>query len=150
MDNLLKISVLGLAILLGDALQNDVQAQEGQAGKAKGFSELDKDGNGQLTKAEIESHMQARFNNADTDSNGALSRDELVARGKKKSEERANRMLERLDANEDGALTFAEMKEGRGGKLFNRADANGDGAISEAEFEEMKQKRRAKRAEKSE
>ncbi len=49
-------------------------------------------------------------------------------------------MVERLltfDANQDGALTRAELTDERLHPLFLRADANGDGTVSKAELVEL-------------
>ncbi len=101
------------------------------------FEELDTDGNGEITQAEMEEHRAARFQQADTDGDGKLSLDEMQAQARQQADARAKRMMERLDADEDGFLTAAEMPmRQRMGKMFDRVDADGNGAISQAEYDE--------------
>ncbi|MFC3615758.1 EF-hand domain-containing protein [Lutimaribacter marinistellae] len=101
------------------------------------FEELDTDGNGEITRAEMEGHRAARFQEADTDGDGKLSLDEMQAQARQRADVRAQRMMEHLDADKDGFLNPAEMpKHERAGKMFDRADRDGSGGISKAEFEE--------------
>ncbi len=118
------------------------------------FSTLDLDGNGELTQTELQNAAQARFDAADTDGNGALSQAELEARGSERAKTRAARMIEHLDANEDGELSREEMSEGRKGgrrggrdlgRMFERIDADGSGTITQAEFDEARENFRGKR-----
>jgi Ca2+-binding EF-hand superfamily protein len=61
-------------------------------------------------------------------------------RGGKRGEMR----FERLDADSDGSVTFAEFSRPMM-ERFNEADADGDGTISAAELEEALESRRAER-----
>lgn len=105
------------------------------------FSAVDTNGDGKLTQEEMQAHAKARFDAADTNGDGKLSVDELAAAAQKREEERrakkAARMLERLDANNDGALSFDEMpgQQSRADRMFARMDADGDGAISKEEMD---------------
>lgn len=103
------------------------------------FQELDADGNGEITKAEMDAHRKARFSKADTNGDGKLSVEEMQARAQEHAKERAGKMLERHDANKDGFLTEDELpKPRKAGKFFDRMDADGNGAISEEEFAQAK------------
>lgn len=112
------------------------------------FSELDTNGDGQVTAAELEALGQKRFEQSDTDGDGFVTLEEMKANMLKQAEERFEKhgakMLERKDANGDGKLSFEEMSpnETRKEKMFGHMDANGDGAISEAEFDEARAKMR--------
>ncbi len=111
----------------------------GMRSEQMSFEQLDADANGEITRAEMTAHREARFAGADTDGNGSLSRDELIAAGDKRSAERVDRMLSRFDANKDGALTQDEMPKPRdAGDRFDRIDRDGSGGVSKAEFEEAK------------
>ncbi len=132
---------LTMAILAGLAGQG--YAAGGHNGPRHSFEELDINGDGQITRAEMESHKQARFEQSDSDGDGKLSRAELETRIQKKQklrrEHRLDKMIKRHDTNGDGALTFAEMSENRRHDHFTTADANEDGAISASEFAAMKE-----------
>ncbi|MEM7074268.1 MAG: EF-hand domain-containing protein [Pseudomonadota bacterium] len=135
--NLTLIAALAVSIAAGNA----VKAEDGgssREGKRPGFEALDANGDGMLERAELDQHMKARFDAADTDGDGLLSRDELSARAKSRSESRLDRMLNRVDADKDGAVSFEEMRAVRGGKMFERADADGDGFVTRAEFDAAK------------
>ncbi|GAB5437623.1 EF-hand domain-containing protein [Falsiruegeria mediterranea] len=117
----------------------------GTAVLAKGshatFQELDADGNGEITQAEMEAHRTARFAKADTDGDGKLSLEEATAKGQERAAKRAEKMFERHDANKDGFLDAEELpKPRRAGKFFDRMDKDGSGGISEAEFAEARER----------
>lgn len=109
------------------------------------FSELDANGDGNVTKAEMEAHAKARFDAADTDGNGKLSQAEMKAAAEKRAEEArqrrfermAARMMERMDADGDGEVSFDEMpgQQTRQDRMFDRLDADNDGAISAEEMD---------------
>lgn len=139
---------LGLAIATVPVM---AEAQ-GHKGPRINFEELDANSDGELTQTELDAHRLARFTSADADGDGALSKAELLARAKEgredRAERRADRMIERLDANSDGKLSAEEMAargEGRRGNIFERLDADSSGTISKAEFEQAKTLRKGKR-----
>lgn len=143
MKNALLMTGLSVAILAGGLTQAVAEGKH-RHGMHHSFEDLDADGDGQITKAEMEGHMQARFEGADTDGSGALSKDELIARMTERQAERiaryAGHMIERHDANGDGELTMAEMRARHDGDRFARMDENGDGSISRDEFDAMHEK----------
>ncbi len=105
------------------------------------FQELDANGDGQVTQAEIEAHRNKRFTDADTDGDGQISLEEMQAAAQTKANERAAKFFERQDANKDGVLSEDELpKPRRGAKMFERIDADGDGSISEQEYADAKDK----------
>lgn len=110
------------------------------------FSELDLNGDGQVTAEEMQALGEKRFNEADTNGDGFLSKDEMKAQMLKRMEAKAEKygtkVMERKDANGDGQLSLEEMRpnEKRQGKMFGRFDSDGDGVISEAEFAAAKEK----------
>ncbi|PSL19659.1 EF-hand domain-containing protein [Shimia abyssi] len=125
---------------------------KGQGGKHRGmqinFEELDTNGDGFVTQAEMDAHAAARFAKMDTNGDGALSADELEAAVAERAQERAKkgaaRMIEHRDANGDGVLSQDEMKPKaeRSAKMFDRLDSDGDGQISKEEFEAAREKMR--------
>ncbi|QYX57919.1 calcium-binding protein [Roseovarius sp. SCSIO 43702] len=147
-SNIGRMILLATAVSLGYA----GTAQAGPGGERPTFEALDADGDGKITRAEMQAHRDARFAEVDSDGDGKLSAAELEARMKARAERRAARMLERLDTDGDGAVSKAEMEARRGGDHMMRADGDGDGAISKAEFDAMKaqmKKRHGKKADKS-
>jgi Ca2+-binding EF-hand superfamily protein len=108
------------------------------------FEQVDADGDGKITKAEMEAYKTARFEAADTDGDGKLSQDEMTAALDDRRMARAVDMVTRLDTDEDGLLSAEELAAGgpRRGPMdmFDKLDADGDGALS---LEEMQQARGA-------
>lgn len=107
------------------------------------FDKLDTNADGALSEAEIKAAGAARFAEADADGDGALSKEELLERSRNRSASRVDRMMERLDADNDGKLTMAELEaRPRRGDVFARLDANNDGSISKEEFEARRKMRK--------
>lgn len=151
MRDALRLTALGAAITLGVIAANGpgsalaqggghLGAQHGQHGRGPDFGALDSDGDGWITRAELDAMRAARFAEADSDGDGKLSAAELEARGA----QRAARMMKRLDANGDALLAPEEIAQARRGggpdRMFARADSDGDGSLSQAEFEAMRGK----------
>lgn len=137
--------MLGALIPLGLAVSLPVAAMGPGAGpghERPAFSELDVNGDGELTLDEMMTHRDARFAEADSDGDGSLSRDEMIAAAMGRVEARIDRMMARFDDDENGLLSANEMDDMRPRgpmmeRAFARMDSDGDGAISEAEFDEM-------------
>ena len=108
------------------------------------FTDLDTNGDGQLTMDELTAQPANHFASADRDGDGGLSADEMtemmVSRMKDRIATMASQMIERLDANKDGLMQADEMKpmgaDGTGlERMFAIMDVNGDGAVSQDEFD---------------
>lgn len=113
------------------------------------FAQIDADGDGKITKEEMEAFKTARFEAADTDGDGKLSYEELGAVRDARRVERAQKMVERLDTDGDGLLNADELaaarpgREGRGPEaMFDRLDADGDGALTLEEIQSAKAMRK--------
>lgn len=143
------LTALGLAAGSGAALAHSKMGNMGgmqgmRGGPVFDFAAVDADGDGKLTRAEMMAHAKARFDAADTDGNGKLSAGEIKAQAAARSEEMremrsermASRMIERMDADDDGEISFDEMpgQQSRAGMMFGQLDNDGDGAISSEEF----------------
>ncbi len=105
------------------------------------FQDLDTDGDGSITIAEMKARSAARFAESDTDGDGKLTADELTAAMAARAAERAAtamaRMIEWRDTDGDGALSQAEMSGDLGPRIFMNLDADDDGKISAEEFSAM-------------
>lgn len=113
----------------------------GKHGPKMTFEQLDTDGNGEISQAEMENMRAARFSQADTDGDGKLTLEEMQAAGGKRSAERAAERFAKLDANGDNALSMDELpKPRRAGKMFEKLDADNSGGISAEEFAELRDK----------
>lgn len=105
------------------------------------FEQADVNGDGQLTKDEMTQYAQFQFTQSDTNQDGFLDRAELAANMVKKMQnrmqKRQDRMLSKLDANDDGKLSFTELHGAmaeRGNKMFQRMDRDGNGTLSQDEL----------------
>lgn len=128
--------VLGIAcgaLAFGSSV---AMAKSGRHADPVQFEQLDQDGDGQITRAEMSAQRTARLERADVDGDGQLSAAEIEAMAVEKAKTRAQRMLERMDTNGDGMVSLDEMNtNARFEKRFNRIDQDGDGAVSKAEFD---------------
>lgn len=107
---------------------------------APDFSSLDANGDGILDSADLTAAAEERFARIDTDGDGRVTEAELQAAAEERAAERGTRrmqaMLERHDANGDGALTLEELTSGdRGTRMLSRLDSDGDGQVTQEEFE---------------
>ncbi len=136
-----------LALGLGAALAPAATLAEPGA---RLFDRLDADGNGGVTRAELETAAAARFDALDADRDGRVSRAEMSTaletrddRREARAEKRAGKILARADANGDGALSAAEfdaaterMRRFRKGPGFAALDADSNGRLTERELAE--------------
>ena len=147
-----KILILALATTA--ALVFSPATAKDHWGSKPEFSTLDDNGDGQITKAEVQAHRAAEFVKVDIDGNGSLSAEELMAkvdeRCSKKMEKRVKWMFKHLDTDGTGTVELAEMQAKRSGeRMFGHLDANEDGMISQEEFDAHKSKRSNKRKRKN-
>lgn len=116
------------------------------------FSDIDANGDGEITEEEFTTHRAAkrneRFEATDTNNDGLLSEEEIKEAGGRRAGRRASRMIDRFDANDDGMLSMDELPEHgqgrRGGdedreSFMDRFDEDNSGTINEAEFEAAKE-----------
>ncbi len=146
------ITALVLSTVAAGSLMTVSAVAKGQGGMMErmmgqerpSFTELDTDGDGQLSVAEIKAIGDARFASMDTNGDGMITADEASAHAAGMASKRAGKMFERMiqwrDANGDGGLSQAEMGDNGPEKMFMRADGDGDGMISAEEYEQGHQR----------
>lgn len=131
-------SIVAAALGLGSAAHADDKSRRGAAM----FEELDTDSNGEISQAELQARGAARFAEADGNGDGFLSAEEIAAAGQSNAARRAERMIEHLDANDDGQLSQDELRGRRDpGEMFARLDEDESGGISAEEFQKMRKGR---------
>lgn len=120
----------------------------GPAGMMPDFATLDTDGDGKITREELEARRVERQRAMDPDGDGFITLEEMKAHASaeavKRAEAMVDRMFARMDTDKDGRLSAAEALSGpmAGGgfdRMFDRVDRDGDGAISKEEFDRMGQ-----------
>ena len=97
---------------------------------------FDANGDGQITERE----WMAVFDNIDKDGDGVLSEAELKESAEQARQEAGNRMFKRFDADGNGSIDASEFP-GRE-EMFKRIDSDGDGQLSGEEFKAAAEKRR--------
>lgn len=135
----LRVSLLTTAIAAGlFASAVDAKPRGGMERERPSFTELDTNSDGVLSQEELQAPMQERFAAADTNGDGALSAEELAEAAQTR---RAERMVQRLDQNDDGLIQAEEMMAGRGDRSpMERIDVDGNGEISEEEFADAQER----------
>lgn len=131
-----------LALMTATAIAPAAFAQGApeRGGRPNIMAMLDLDGDGQITRAEAEGAMTARFAEADIDENGTLSLAEMQALEQTRQADRLAERFQRMDANGNGEISVDEMPQPdaeRMTRMFDRADADGDGVISAEELAQM-------------
>ena len=151
------IAALFLVPALGFAADNTTAtAPKGEHGGH--FKQADTDGNGTLSRAEVEKSMPRlakQFDQIDTNKDGQLSRDEMKAwktthkhaHKKGNTAERQAKAAERFkhaDTNGDGQISRAEAEKNapRLAKKFDAIDANKDGQLTQDELRAYRESKR--------
>lgn len=95
------------------------------------FKALDANGDGKLTKAEVDAARgkSLLFLIADKDHDGVVTKEDLAKSFADRGTAARDRMFARLDADKDGKITAAEY-QASGDQRFARMDRNKDGVIT--------------------
>lgn len=108
---------------------------DGKSGSDRVFAMMDKDGNGQVSKAEFEAFRAERMQ-ADGDQPHMAGGDMPQGHGAWRMHRRHDRMMAMMfrhaDTNHDGRISLAEAVNAAL-KRFDRIDTNHDGVLSDAE-----------------
>ena len=145
--------ILTMGLGLAGAAQAQALAQRGDGPMGPNietmFQQFDTNGDGNVSREEIDAYMAQRFEDADTNGDGVLSPDETFAAAEARRAEReemrrrarSDAMFSRLDADGNGSLSTEELANRPGPeRMFDRFDTDGNGEISTAEMEQMKQR----------
>lgn len=125
------------------------------------FKKADADGNGTLSRAEVEKftpRLAKSFDQIDANKDGQLSRDEMTAwrkthrhahrHGNKTDRQaRAAERFRHADADADGAISRAEAEKHapRLAQKFDRIDSDKDGKLTQDELRAYREARRSRR-----
>lgn len=96
---------------------------------------FDADGNGVVTRAELEQVLTADFKKEDANGDQALDVAEMRALNERIRNEKSSSPV--FDWNADGRLDYSEFAS-QWRTLFQRSDVNGDGVVDEAELQGRK------------
>lgn len=137
-NTMFKETMTAFAIVAG-LVATSAQAKEGGDKMEARFTQMDVDGDGQVTVAELEARAAARFAETDTNGDGVLSKAEALAaaetREAKRLAKRVEKRFERMDADKDGNLTKEEAQGRRDpAKMIAKLDTDKSGGVSLEEF----------------
>ncbi|MBB96829.1 MAG: calcium-binding protein [Rhodobacteraceae bacterium] len=134
------------AAALATVLLADTAAAQGfgRSPKPVPFEEMDANGDGEVTQAEMQAHGRARFEATDTDKDGYLSTAELQAKAEGPARLFVGRIMARVDADGDGRLSLDEMRAAAPNRdtAFQDMDTDNSGGLNRAEMEAGKDKAR--------
>lgn len=121
-----------LALTGGAALAGAGMGHDG--GNRFGFLQaMDADKDGAVTRAEIEAASAARAAEIDADGNGSISAAELLAWHDAQRQKRMEQRLAAMDSDGDGTVSVAEYEAASNWRLA-RLDRDGDGKIERHEL----------------
>jgi Ca2+-binding EF-hand superfamily protein len=123
------LSMAAMAVLFATgthAQDKTVSYAEAEAARAKAFSAMDANKDGQLTHLEIRTALE----------------DRKSAGGTSKRAAHAPHLFSKMDSNDDGVITQVEFAAG-GKRRFERVDTNKDGQLDTAERKAARTQARA-------
>ena len=147
----LKTPKLTLAVLILAGSTTFVMADNhtgARSDRFPSFQELDINDDQMISPNEVTGYAQAHFNKIDANKDGSFSAEEVIemhmARAAEIAKSRHAKMIEKLDKDGDGLLSFVEMQAARKapniGRMFKHLDKDKDGMISAEEFASRKER----------
>jgi len=147
------LPILGLVLAAG-LVPGLAAAQPGGEGReaavAERFADLDANGDGVISRSEVEAKISSDFADADEDGDGTLSEDEARAFHTARHEQRRERRREHRGgdryerrAGDDGVIDQDEFAE-RGVRRFEMADLDENGQVTETEMRLAAEARRGR------
>jgi len=97
------------------------------------IANYDMDGDGTVTREELEAGLRQYFRQADTNHDGHLDADEAAAANQRRIALDQSAAIPLIDWNKDGIIDFDEFAAGVRSE-FKRLDLNGDGKVTIDEF----------------
>lgn len=146
-----KIALLAAGVALSVAAVATAYADNGPRGMMRHgndgprsgqmFQRADKDNSGTVTFEEFTEASPMALASADANGDGKINAEELTdSMMRKMVQRRAERMIERLDADNDGQVSLAEVESSQK-RMFERLDVDGSGAIEQDELSQGRQMR---------
>jgi len=144
---IISATLLPFALITTPSLARSLDPQlDEQSRMALVLEQFDTDGNGRITREEIEAVRAAEFASTDLDGDGALSYAELQALEQQHKAERLAHRFATLDADDSGAISDREFVDGHPHEgataaafVFSTADTDANDRLSLTELEALKQ-----------
>ncbi|MEM9044872.1 MAG: EF-hand domain-containing protein [Pseudomonadota bacterium] len=139
MSQILSLLLVATALLVAP-VTSVAQASD----LSKRFEKVDLNGDGAVSREELNEFGNAKFDEIDADGNGSLTEDEAVSIAISRATERAKKRFAKADADGDGVIQrseFEQRRDQRQAMLFSRFDTDGDGFVSREELREARRRR---------
>jgi hypothetical protein len=137
MKKTLAAALLGATLLTGSA----VAAPQDRPMRGDMLAKADINSDGTVTNAEFLADVDARFAKLDANKDGKISKGERPGGGEGRGGRMKGRMMSRIDANGDGAISLDEQRA-QATKRFERLDTNKDGKLDQAERDAARERMR--------
>jgi hypothetical protein len=108
------------------------------------FNRLDTDKDGKISQQEMKVGRIAHFKEMDKNGDGMVTKEEHKAFVFAKMEPRLDKRFQKMDTDNDGEISAEEFAAKKQARHFNRMDVDGDGMISRDEAEKAAKKRHGK------
>ena len=97
------------------------------------IANYDSNGDGTVTRRELEAGLRQYFRQADTNHDGRLDPEEVAAANQRRISQDGSTAMPLIDWNQDGYVDFDEFAAGVRSQ-FEQLDLNGDGEVTLDEF----------------